>query len=196
MSLFPHAEFSRAVHRLEDLPPDRGAEVAFAGRSNTGKSSALNVLVNRQRLAHVSKTPGRTQTINFFNLDGGRFLVDLPGYGYAAVSRQERAHWGELVSAYLTTRDCLRGLVLIADVRRSLTAPDRQLIEWFAPTAKPVHVLLTKADKLSPSQARLALKNAGAELHRDYPGLSVQIFSSVTKDGVTQAQRTVRGWLA
>lgn len=196
MSLFAPAEFFRAVHRLEDLPPDRGAEVAFAGRSNAGKSSALNVLVNRRRLAHVSKTPGRTQTINFFSLDGGRFLVDLPGFGYATVSRQERAHWGELVSAYLTTRDCLRGLVLIADVRRSLTALDRQLIEWFAPTAKPVHVLLTKADKLSAAQARLALKNAGAELNRDYPGLSAQLFSSVTKDGVAQAQRTVRGWLA
>lgn len=195
MSLFAPAEFFRSVHRLDDLPPDRGAEVAFAGRSNAGKSSALNVLVNRQRLAHVSKTPGRTQTINFFNLGGGRFLVDLPGYGYAAVSRQERAYWGELVSAYLTTRDCLRGLVLIADVRRSLTALDRQLIEWFAPTAKPVHVLLTKADKLSASQARLALKNIGAELRRDHPGLSVQLFSSETRDGAAKAQQTVSGWL-
>ena len=195
MSLFPHAGFSRAVHRLEDLPPDRGAEIAFAGRSNAGKSSALNVLVNRQRLAHVSKTPGRTQTINFFSLDGGRFLVDLPGFGYAAVSRQERAHWSELVSAYLTTRDCLRGLVLIADVRRSLTALDRQLIEWFAPTAKPVHMLLTKADKLSALQARRALKNIGAELHRDHPGLSVQLFSSETRDGAARAQQTVSGWL-
>lgn len=195
MSLFAPAEFFRSVHRLDDLPPDRGAEVAFAGRSNAGKSSALNVLVNRQRLAHVSKTPGRTQTINFFNLGGGRFLVDLPGYGYAAVSRQERAYWGELVSAYLTTRDCLRGLVLIADVRRSLTALDRQLIEWFAPTAKPVHVLLTKADKLSASQARLALKNIGADLRRDHPGLSVQLFSSETRDGAAKAQQTVSGWL-
>ncbi len=196
MSLFAPAEFFRAVHRFEDLPPDTGAEVAFAGRSNAGKSSAINVLVNRQRLAHVSKTPGRTQTINFFSLGSGRFLVDLPGYGYAAAPRRERAHWGELISAYLTTRDCLRGLVLIADVRRSLTALDRQLIEWFAPTAKPIHVLLTKADKLSASQGRLALKSLGAELRRDLPGLSVQLFSSETRDGAAQAQQTISGWLA
>ena len=196
MSLFAPAEFFRAVHRLEDLPPDGGAEVAFAGRSNAGKSSAINVLVNRRRLAYVSKTPGRTQAINFFSLGSGRFLVDLPGYGYAAVPRRERAHWGELVGAYLTTRDCLRGLVLIADVRRSLAALDRQLIEWFAPTAKPIHVLLTKADKLSASQGRLALRNIGAELCRDLPGLSVQLFSSETRAGAAQAQQTVSAWLA
>ena len=183
------------MHRLDDLPPDGGAEVAFAGRSNAGKSSAINTLVNRRRLAHISKTPGRTRAINFFRLGGG-FLVDLPGYGYAAVARREREHWGKLISAYLTTRDCLCGLVLIADVRRSLTAPDRQLIEWFAPAAKPIHVLLTKADKLSAAQARLALKNIGAELRRDYPGLSVQLFSSETREGAAQALRTVGEWLA
>lgn len=197
MSLFAHPEFFRAVHRLQDLPADRGAEVAFAGRSNAGKSSAINALVNRQRLAYVSKTPGRTQTINFFGLGGGRFLVDLPGYGYAAVPQREREHWGELISAYLTARECLRGLVLIADARRPLTALDRQLIEWFAITAKPVHVLLTKADKLSRPQARLALSKAGSELCRDHPGLlSVQLFSSATRDGVAKAQQTVSGWLA
>ena len=196
MSLFASAEFFRAVHRLEDLPHDGGAEVAFAGRSNAGKSSALNALVNRRRLAHMSKTPGRTQTINFFSLGGDRFLVDLPGYGYAAVSRQERTHWGELVSAYLTNRDCLRGLVLIADIRRSLTAPDRQLIEWFAPAARPIHVLLTKADKLTAAQGRQALKNTGAELSREHPGLSVQLFSSETREGVAKAQQTVSAWLA
>ncbi|MBI1965469.1 MAG: YihA family ribosome biogenesis GTP-binding protein [Betaproteobacteria bacterium] len=196
MSLFAPAEFFRAVHRFEDLPPDRGAEVAFAGRSNAGKSSAINALVNRRRLAHVSKAPGRTQTINFFSLGGSRFLVDLPGYGYASVARQERARWGELINAYLTTRDCLRGLVLIADIRRSLTAPDRQLIEWFAPAARPIHVLLTKADKLTAAHRRQALKNTGAELRREHPGLSVQLFSSETRDGVAQAQQTVSGWLA
>ena len=195
MSLPAPVEFFRSVHNLDDLPPDGSAEVAFAGRSNAGKSSAINALVNRRRLAHISKSPGRTQTINFFRLDGG-FLVDLPGYGYAAVARREREHWGKLISAYLTTRDCLRGLVLIADVRRSLTALDRQLIEWFAPTARPIHVLLTKADKLSAAQARQALKNIGAELRCAHAGLSVQLFSSETREGVAQAQRTVSEWLA
>lgn len=195
MSLFAHAEWFRTVHHPQDLPAGCGAEVAFAGRSNAGKSSAINALVNRQRLAFVSRTPGRTQTINFFSLGSGCFLVDLPGYGYAAVPQRKREHWGELISAYLKTRGCLRGLVLITDVRRPLTALDRQLIEWFAATAKPVHVLLTKADKLSRSQAALALKRADGALRRDYPELSLQLFSSTTREGVVAAQQVISGWM-
>ena len=112
MSLFADAEFYRTVHRVAELPPDRGAEVAFAGRSNAGKSSAINALLHRQRLAHVSKKPGRTQALNFFRLGDAGYLVDLPGYGYAAVSHAQREHWGKLVSIYLLNRGCLRGLVL------------------------------------------------------------------------------------
>jgi GTP-binding protein len=195
MSLFAHAEFYRTVYRPTELPPDRGAEVAFAGRSNAGKSSVLNVLVNRQRLAHVSKRPGRTQTINFFSLAGARCLVDLPGYGYAAVPHAQREHWGELVSLYLMNRACLRGLVVICDVRRSLVALDHQLLEWFAATGKPIHVLLTKGDKLSRAQGAAALELATQSLDRSYPGVSVQLFSSLTQNGVPAARKVIAGWM-
>jgi GTP-binding protein len=195
MSLFDHADFYCAVHRPAELPPDRGAEVAFAGRSNAGKSSALNVLANRQRLAYVSKRPGRTQAINFFSLGSARYLVDLPGYGYAAVPHAQRAHWGELVSFYLMNRACLRGLVVICDVRRSLTALDQQLFEWFAPTGKPIHVLLTKGDKLSRAKSAAALELATQSLDRNYPGVSVQLFSSLTQSGVLAARKLIAGWM-
>jgi len=194
MSLFGHAEFYRTVYRLSELPPDRGAEVAFAGRSNAGKSSALNALLNRQRLARVSKRPGRTQAINFFNLGEARYLVDLPGYGYAAVPHAQREHWGELVSAYLMSRACLRGLVLICDVRRSLGPLDHRLLEWLAPTGKPIHVLLTKADKLARAPGAAALEHATQTL-RIYPGVTVQLFSSVTQSGLPPARKVIAGWL-
>jgi GTP-binding protein len=195
MSLFAHPEFGRSVHQLQDLPVDRGAEVAFAGRSNAGKSSAINALVHRHKLAFVSKTPGRTQTINFYDLGGERSLVDLPGYGYAAVPQRERSHWGGLISTYLASRQCLRGLVLITDARRPLTALDRQLIDWFAATAKPMHILLTKADKLSRREAGLALKKTESVVCRDRPGLSVQLFSSTSREGVAAARQVVELWL-
>jgi GTP-binding protein len=194
MSLFGHAEFFRTVYRPQELPPDRGAEVAFAGRSNAGKSSALNALLNRQRLARVSKRPGRTQAINFFNLGGARYLVDLPGYGYAAVPQAQREHWGELVSVYLMRRACLRGLVLICDVRRSLGPLDHQLLEWLAPTGKPIHVLLTKTDKLARAPGAAALEHATQTL-RIYPGVTVQLFSSVTQSGLPAARKVIAGWL-
>jgi GTP-binding protein len=194
MSLFHHAEFDRTVYRPIELPADRGAEVAFAGRSNAGKSSAINALLNRQRLAHVSKRPGRTQAINFFSLGGARYLVDLPGYGYAAVPHAQREHWGELVSVYLVNRACLRGLVLICDVRRSLGALDHQLLVWFAATGKPIHVLLTKADKLARSRSAAALELATRSL-RGYPNVSVQLFSSLTQNGVPAARRVIARWM-
>ena len=128
-------------------------EIAFAGRSNAGKSSAINSLTNRSRLAFVSKTPGRTQNLNFFQLDTG-FLVDLPGYGYAKVPPEVRQHWEGLLSTYLQTRESLHGMVLIMDVRHPLTPLDRQMLDWFSPTGKPVHILLTKSDKLSRQQAQ------------------------------------------
>ncbi|MGZ8269421.1 MAG: ribosome biogenesis GTP-binding protein YihA/YsxC, partial [Burkholderiales bacterium] len=158
MSLFRNAHFIASAHEQAELPPDIGHEVAFAGRSNAGKSSAINAITARRKLAFVSKTPGRTQTINFFDLERGRRLVDLPGYGYAAVSQRERAHWATLVSGYLQHRDSLKGLVVIADSRHALKALDLQLIGWFAPSGLPLLVLLTKADKLGQAAAAAALK--------------------------------------
>jgi GTP-binding protein len=195
MSLFDHAEFYRAVYRPTELPPDLGAEVAFAGRSNAGKSSVLNTLLNRQRFAHVSKRPGRTQAINFFSLGGTRYLVDLPGYGYAAVPHVHREHWGKLVSLYLMNRACLRGLVLICDVRRSVGALDDQLLEWFATTGKPIHVLLNKADKVSRAHGAAALELATQSLGRTHPGISVQLFSSLTETGVSPARKVIARWM-
>ena len=195
MSIFGSARFDRTVLRKGDLPPDRGVEVAIAGRSNAGKSSALNVLLNRLRLARISKTPGRTQAINFFSLGGARYLVDLPGYGYAAVPRVQRERWDELMSLYLLNRASLRGLVLTCDARRSLGELDRQLLQWFADTRKPVHVLLTKADKLSAAQGARALELASQELSRCQAGVSVQLFSSVTRYGVHAARDVIAGWM-
>src|SRR5919106_6455966 len=164
MTLFSSARFLASAHELRELPPDIGAEVAFAGRSNAGKSSAINALTHRKRLAFVSKTPGRTQTINFFDCGANRRLVDLPGYGYAAAPEKERAHWGRLISAYLQGRRSLRGVVLIVDARHPLTPLDRQLLGWHAPSGQPLLVLLTKSDKLGREEAGKALKTAEAVL--------------------------------
>ena len=195
MSIFGAARFDRTVLRKGDLPPDHCVEVAIAGRSNAGKSSALNVLLNRRRLARVSKTPGRTQAINFFSLGGERYLVDLPGYGYAAVPRVQRERWNDLLSLYLLGRSSLRGLLLICDARRSLGELDHQLLRWFAETRRPVHVLLTKADKLSAAQGARTLALASLDLSRSQSGVSVQLFSSVTRHGVQAARGVIAGWM-
>ena len=163
MSLFRGATFYITAHHLSDLPPPLGPEIAFAGRSNAGKSSAINTLVDHNRLAFVSKTPGRTQQINFFSLRGGAFLVDLPGYGYAKVQRELRAHWEQLLSTYLQTRGSLFGMVLIMDARHPLTPLDHQMLNWFAGTGKPVHVLLSKSDKLSRQEGQKTLREVRAE---------------------------------
>jgi GTP-binding protein len=194
-SIFGHAVFHTAVHRIEDLPPDRGAEIAFAGRSNSGKSSAINALTNRKRLAYVSKLPGRTQAINFFALGAHRYLVDLPGYGYAAVSKRERQAWATLIGAYLQTRNSLRGLILIMDIRNALTNLDRQLLAWVAALGKPAHALLTKSDKLTRSQAAATLRRVEGELVRDFPGGTVQLFSSTRGTGWELARSVAAGWL-
>lgn len=174
--------------------PD-GVEIAFAGRSNAGKSSAINSLANRGRLAFVSKTPGRTQHINFFQLGGGRFLVDLPGYGYAKVPAEIRQHWEHLLSTYLQTRESLHGMVLIMDVRHPLTPLDRRMLTWFASTGKPVHILLTKSDKLSRREAGKILRDVLLFLREAYPQCSVQLFSSATKEGVDEAAALLGTWL-
>lgn len=194
MRLFEEVNFSRAVYDLANLPPDSSAEVAFAGRSNAGKSSAINALVNRKRLAFVSKTPGRTQTINFFSLNRQRYLVDLPGYGYSTVPAKDIRHWDKLISAYLQTRGSLRGLVLIMDVRHAFTALDRRLLDWIAPLEKPAHVLLTKADKIGKGEALAALQSAQAAASQ-CPNCAVQLFSSATGIGLDPARKTIARWL-
>lgn len=195
MSVFQNAAFYTTVDDLRNLPVADGVEIAFAGRSNAGKSSAINALTNRGRLAFVSKTPGRTQHLNYFRLGNSGFLVDLPGYGYAKVPPRVRQHWEHLLSAYLQTRESLYGMVLIMDVRHPLTTLDRQMLAWFAPTGKPVHVLLTKSDKLTRQQAQHASKDVRAFLREAYPQCSVQLFSSVTREGVPETTALLGTWL-
>ncbi|MDP3419737.1 MAG: ribosome biogenesis GTP-binding protein YihA/YsxC [Thiobacillus sp.] len=188
------AQFHTSVAQLRDLPYSQ-AEIAFAGRSNAGKSSAINLLTRINRLAYTSKTPGRTQLINFFALDPDIYLVDLPGYGYAKVPPAVKAKWETLLSRYLQERDALRGLVLIMDARHPLTPLDRQMLDWFTPTGKPVHILLSKADKLSNSEKALTLRKVKQEIAaRD--GVSVQLFSSLSRQGADEAAVLIEGWLA
>lgn len=195
MPLFQNAEFFISAHHLRDLPPATGIEVAFAGRSNAGKSSALNTLANHNRLAYVSKQPGRTQLINFFKLGGDRYLVDLPGYGYAKVPEAMRQHWQMTLSNYLSHRTSLHGLVLVMDSRHPLTPLDRQMLDWFCPSGKPVHVLLTKSDKLSRNAAGQTLLAVRKEIETIWGNCSVQLFSSLKKQGVEEAESVIGKWL-
>ncbi len=188
------AQFHTSVAQLRDLPYSR-AEVAFAGRSNAGKSSALNLLTRKNRLAFTSKTPGRTQLINFFEVDADTYLVDLPGYGYAKVPAAVKAKWEGLLARYLQEREALVGMVLIMDARHPLTALDWQMINWFTPTGKQVHILLSKADKLSNSERTLTLRRVEQELAA-LGNVSVQLFSSLSRLGVDTAATVVEGWLA
>ena len=196
MPLFQNATFFISAHHLRDLPPASGIEVAFAGRSNAGKSSALNTLANHNRLAYVSKQPGRTQLINFFTLGNDRHLVDLPGYGYAKVPEAMRAHWQSVLARYLSERTSLGGLVLVMDSRHPLQPQDRQMLDWFCPSGKPVHVLLTKSDKLSRGEAGLTLAKTRKELLAAWGiNVSVQLFSSSKKLGVEEAEKIIGAWL-
>ncbi|OHX13496.1 ribosome biogenesis GTP-binding protein YihA/YsxC [Chromobacterium sphagni] len=192
MSIFQNARFYTTVNHMKDLPATR-AEVAFVGRSNAGKSSAINTLANRTRLAYVSKTPGRTQHINFFELGDECFLVDLPGYGYAEVPEAVRAHWVELLGRYLQTRQSLIGLLLIMDARHPLKDLDRRMLEFFRVAGRPVHILLSKADKMSRQEQSKVLTLVKREL-ADYPSVSVQMFSSLKKTGVDEVEQVVKGW--
>lgn len=187
------AQFHTSVAQLRDLPYSR-AEVAFAGRSNAGKSSALNLLTRKNRLAYTSKTPGRTQLINFFEVDVDTYLVDLPGYGYAKVPPAVKAKWEGLLSRYLQEREALAGMVLIMDARHPLTPLDWQMLNWFAPTGKRMHVLLSKADKLSNSDKNLTLRRVEQELAA-LGSVTVQLFSSLSRLGVEEAAAVVESWL-
>ena len=214
MGLFSQAAFYTTVNHLRDLPQHGGREVAFVGRSNAGKSSAINTLANHVRLAYTSKTPGRTQHLNYFSLGENNFLVDLPGYGYAKVPPDVQRHWEQLLSEYLKTREELAGLVIIMDARRPLTELDENMLDWFAPTNKPVHILLTKSDKLSRQQATLTLNRVKSHLAEHFssditpasghesslklrfPQYSVQLFSSLKKIGMEEAEAVIASWFA
>jgi GTP-binding protein len=199
MSLFRHAVFEISVAKPEGLPFSLAPEIAFAGRSNAGKSSAINTLAGHTRLAYVSKTPGRTQLINVFRLKNGAALIDLPGYGYAEVPEAVRRQWQGLLETYLTTRSNLAGLVLIMDSRRPFTDLDKQMISWFTGTGRPIHCLLTKADKLTHQEQLKLLRAAKAELAQLYPdstNITLQLFSSLKKTGIEEVEKVIGGWLA
>tara|TARA_Y100001936_G_scaffold253666_1_gene319889 strand:- start:3907 stop:4575 length:669 start_codon:yes stop_codon:yes gene_type:complete len=195
MSSFEHTTFYKTINHLQDLPSPNGIEIAFVGRSNAGKSSAINTLMRRDRLAYVSKTPGRTQHINFFKLGDKNFLVDLPGYGYAKVPLKIRQHWDKLLGTYLETREPLHGMILIMDIRHPLTKLDQHMLDWFAPTGKPVHILLTKADKITRNQAAKTLYKIKNILGDTYPQCSAQLFSSLSKIGIEEAYIVLNNWL-
>ncbi len=184
---YPSARFLLGVHQPAQFPADDGAEVAFAGRSNAGKSSALNAIAARTALARISKTPGRTQQLNFFEFQPGCKVVDLPGYGFAKVPIPLRQHWQQLLSAYFAQRQSLSGVILIMDCRHPLTEFDSALLDLAAARGLPVHVLLTKADKLSRSQSLQTLKQVRGALD----GASVQLFSSTAKTGVDEARKAL-----
>ena len=195
MNLFHNAKFFTTVNHLKDLP-DTAAEIAFVGRSNAGKSSAINTLCNHVRLAYVSKTPGRTQHINFFELSNGHFMVDLPGYGYAQVPEAIRAHWVKLLGDYLQTRPSLLGLVLIIDIRHPLKPLDIQMLDFFAQTERPVHILLSKADKLSKNEQIKTLSSVKKALKpfAERQAVTVQLFSSLKKQGIEEVEHIVQSW--
>lgn len=186
-----------AAHHVAQWPADGGAEVAFAGRSNVGKSSAINAIAGRRQLARASKTPGRTRQIVFFDVGGERRLVDLPGYGYAKVPDDLRWHWQTITGDYLRRRACLKGLVLPVDIRRQFTDLDALMLQCCAEVNLPAHVLLTKADKLSRARAGDALRRVQARLESrgNDSTVTVQLFSAVDKRGVEEARGVVCGWL-
>ena len=193
MSQYPEARFITSANARSQFVPDSGVEVAVAGRSNAGKSSAINVIVNRRQFARTSKTPGRTQLINFFALEDDQRLVDLPGYGFARVSAAKQQHWGELISAYFHGRRSLSGLLLIVDIRRQLQDYDRQMLEFAEDVGLPIHILLTKADKLKRGQAARALLEVSKEVG---DRASVQLFSAVSRQGQDEARAALRQLLA
>jgi GTP-binding protein len=191
MSLFPNVQFLLSAASAEQFPPDIGAEVAFAGRSNSGKSSAINTILVRHGLARTSKTPGRTRLLNFFELDEGERIIDLPGYGYAEAPPAEREQWIGLIDK-LPRRQCIKGLFLIVDSRRGITAQDEGLLDWAAAAGWQLHLLLTKADKLNQRERAAVLKESEAKLKEN---MTAQVFSSLDKIGVQPAQKRLIGML-
>lgn len=197
---YQRATFIMGAHELSQLPEDQGFEVAFAGRSNSGKSSAINRVSAQKSLARTSKTPGRTQQINFFQLDEDRHIVDLPGYGFAKVPPRVKRHWQKTLGVYLSERKSLRGLVLMVDIRRSFTEFDLQMLEWCQHAGMPTHILLTKADKLSRGAAGAVLQQVRAQLaadfgvERDSPWATAQLFSALKGTGVDEVRVVLDAW--
>jgi len=192
MSDYPEAQFIKSANEPPQFVPDTGAEVAFAGRSNAGKSSAINVIVNRRQFARTSKTPGRTRLVNFFSLRDEQRLVDLPGYGFAKVADKMRHHWADLMADYFEMRGSLRGMFLIVDIRRQLTDFDRQMLNFAESVGLPTHVLLTKTDKLKRGQAAKAL----LEVRRDLgETATVQHFSALSRLGEDEARAKLEEFL-
>jgi GTP-binding protein len=193
---YQRARFLVSAARISQLPSDQGSEVAFAGRSNAGKSSAINVLTGNQQLARTSKTPGRTQLINVFELDSQRRLVDLPGYGYAKVSKQIKQQWDALIDEYLRKRQSLAGLILLMDCRHPLKEFDTQLIQWCADAQLPLHILLTKSDKLKRGAAANSLQKVKSCLRTvESSQSSVQLFSALKRTGTDNLILVLDKWL-
>lgn len=190
---YRQASYATSAHNLDQLLPDSGREVAFAGRSNSGKSSVINALTGQKRLARISKTPGRTQLINFFPVDESNRLVDLPGYGYASVPGNLQAHWVQTMGLYFQTRQCLVGAVLIVDIRRLLTEFDQQMLSWCESAGLPVHILLNKSDKLGFGACKLSLLQVQKQLADT--GQSVQLFSVLKKIGIDELASVLDIWL-
>jgi GTP-binding protein len=195
MSVFHQARFLLSAATVADFPPEAGPELAFAGRSNVGKSSAINALAGRKRLAFSSKTPGRTQTINFFDLGKAGRLADLPGYGYASVSQAMRAGWDALIGGYLTQRRTLAAVVLLMDARHPLKDNDRNFLEWLRPVPVPRMVLLSKADKLTRAERARTLAATRAALDSAALGSTVRMFSSTSGEGVEEVRSQLESWL-
>ncbi len=191
---YNQAAFLQSVAKLSQLPPDEGREVAVAGRSNAGKSSAINVLTQQKSLARTSKTPGRTQLLNFFILNRQCRLVDLPGYGYAKVSHAMKKHWQALIEQYLLQRQCLSGIVLVMDIRHPLKQFDQDMITWSQASQLPLHILLTKADKLKRGAAQQTLLAIHKQLD-SYPNVSIQLFSALKQQGIEEAHQKLDEWL-
>ena len=191
---YARAKFLTGAHRVSQAPPDDGAEVAFAGRSNAGKSSAINALTGNRGLARTSKAPGRTRQLNFFRLDETRRLVDLPGYGYARVSEVVRHHWRQTLGRYLASRQSLRGVMLMMDVRHPLQESDLNLLVWCLESQLPVHILLTKADKLSRARGQESLRQVRERL-RPHQQVTAQLFSALKTVGVEEARACLDRWL-
>jgi GTP-binding protein len=194
MSNYPHLRFLTSAAEIEQLAPDIGREVAFAGRSNAGKSTAINAITERSGLARVSRTPGRTQLINFFELTGERRLVDLPGYGYAKVPERVRIHWLALMQEYFNARESLVGLMLIVDSRRGLGEQDVAMLEWLLSRDRQAHVLLTKSDKINRRDATRVLKETREACANT--AVTAQLFSAHSKQGIDTARAIMDRWLS
>ena len=193
--LYQQAKYLTSAVKISQLPKDEGAEVAFMGRSNSGKSSALNTITGIKGLARTSSTPGRTQMINLFGLDDLHTLVDLPGYGYAKVPRPIKERWEAVTHEYLETRQSLCGVVLMMDVRHLSKEADQEIITWSASCGMPLHILLTKADKLKKSGQRQALQSVQVAM-KAFTNVSVQLFSSLERTGVSEVRSVLDQWFA